>query len=85
MHWLWVALIGLVVGLIARALHPGKDNMGIIMTALLGIAGSVGATYLGQAVGFYRPDEEAGFIASVIGAILLLVIYGLAKKPGTSA
>jgi uncharacterized membrane protein YeaQ/YmgE (transglycosylase-associated protein family) len=86
LHWLWVALVGLVVGLIARALHPGKDSLGIILTVVLGIGGSLGATFIGQSIGLYREGEVAGFIASVIGAILLLVIYGLiVKKPGGEA
>jgi uncharacterized membrane protein YeaQ/YmgE (transglycosylase-associated protein family) len=83
LHYLWIALIGLVAGLIARALHPGKDNLGIIMTAVLGIAGSFVATYLGQAIGLYKAGENAGFIMSVIGAVVLLIIYGVvARKSG---
>lgn len=84
LHYLWVAILGLVVGLIARALHPGKDNLGIIMTAILGIAGSFAAGYIGQLLGFYKAGESAGFLMSVIGAIVLLVIYGLVarKKDG---
>ena len=81
MHYLWTALVGFVVGLIARALHPGRDGMGIILTSLLGIGGSMAATWVGQTMGWYRQGEAAGFILSVIGAILLLVIYGfIAKK-----
>jgi uncharacterized membrane protein YeaQ/YmgE (transglycosylase-associated protein family) len=68
-------IIGLVAGIVARLLHPGRDAMGWIMTALLGIAGAFLATYLGQAVGWYRAGEGAGFIAAVVGAIILLVIY----------
>lgn len=82
-HYLWVALIGLVVGLIARALHPGKDDLGFLMTAVLGIGGSFAATFLGQAVGWYKEGQEAGFIMSVLGAIVLLVVYGfIVKKKG---
>jgi uncharacterized membrane protein YeaQ/YmgE (transglycosylase-associated protein family) len=84
LHYLWIALIGLIAGLIARALHPGKDNLGIIMTAVLGIAGSFAATYLGQLVGWYKEGEAAGFIMSVIGAIVLLVIYGLIARKAES-
>jgi len=73
-------LIGLVVGFIARAIKPGNDSMGWIMTALLGVAGSFVAGYLGAALGLYAPGQPAGFIASVIGAILLLFVYGLIKK-----
>jgi uncharacterized membrane protein YeaQ/YmgE (transglycosylase-associated protein family) len=75
-------LIGLVVGFIARALKPGDDKLGWIMTALLGVAGSFVASYAGQALGWYGPGEAAGFIASVVGAIVLLVVYGLVKGKG---
>ncbi len=69
-------VIGLLAGLIARLLKPGKDSMGWIMTILLGIAGSVFATYAGQALGLYEAGEGAGFIGAVVGAIVLLVIWG---------
>lgn len=72
-------VIGFIVGVLAKFLHPGKENMGIIMTTVLGIAGSFAAGYVGQFLGYYRPHEPAGFIASVIGAIVLLVIYGMVK------
>jgi len=72
--------IGLIVGLIARFLKPGDDRMGWIMTILLGIGGSIGATYGGQALGIYHAGQVAGFIGAVIGAIVLLVIYGAIKK-----
>ena len=74
LHFLWIALIGLAAGLIARALHPGKDSMGFIMTAVFGVAGSFAATYLGQFIGLYKQGENTGFMMSVIGAIILLVI-----------
>ena len=80
MHYVWMAIIGFVAGLIARALHPGDDKLGIIMTAVLGIAGSFLANFIGQAIGWYGPGEGAGFVASIIGAIVLLVIYSLVKK-----
>ncbi|GAB2882587.1 GlsB/YeaQ/YmgE family stress response membrane protein [Paraburkholderia jirisanensis] len=73
-------IVGLVVGLIARALKPGDDKMGIIMTILLGIAGSLIAGYVGHALGWYQPGQAAGWIASIIGAIVLLVIYGLIRR-----
>lgn len=73
-------LIGLIVGLIARFLKPGDDSMGWIMTILLGIGGAIAATYGGQALGFYQPGQAAGFIGAVIGAMVLLVIYGAIKK-----
>jgi uncharacterized membrane protein YeaQ/YmgE (transglycosylase-associated protein family) len=72
---LWILLIGLVIGAIAKLLIPGKDPGGCIVTMLLGIAGAFVASYLGQAVGWYRPGEPAGFIGSVVGAIVLLLLY----------
>jgi uncharacterized membrane protein YeaQ/YmgE (transglycosylase-associated protein family) len=80
MEIIWIALVGFAAGLVARAIHPGKDDLGIIMTSLLGIAGSFVASYLGQAVGLYKAGQGAGFIGAVIGAILLMVIYGLIKR-----
>ncbi len=71
--------VGLIVGFIARAVKPGDDRLGWIMTAVLGIAGSFLASYAGAAMGLYRPGDAAGFIASVIGAVVLLVLYGLVK------
>jgi uncharacterized membrane protein YeaQ/YmgE (transglycosylase-associated protein family) len=76
---LWTIIIGLVVGLLAKFLHPGKENMGLIMTTLLGIGGSLLATYAGQAVGFYQAGQGAGFIGAVVGAVVILVIYGMIK------
>lgn len=73
-------VIGLIVGLIARFLKPGDDSMGWIMTALLGVAGSFLASYAGAALGLYAPGQPAGFVASVVGAIVLLALYGLLKK-----
>ncbi|SAK54488.1 transglycosylase-associated protein [Caballeronia temeraria] len=73
-------IVGLVVGLIARALKPGDDSMGWIMTIVLGIAGSLIAGYVGRALGWYQPGQPAGWIASVIGAIILLVIWGMIRK-----
>ena len=86
---LWTILIGFVVGVIAKLLHPGKENMGLIVTTLLGIAGSLVATFLGRLVGFYKEGEAAGFLMALVGAIVLLVIYGIAptsaiRKPAAS-
>ncbi len=67
--------VGLIVGLIARALMPGKQSLGLIMTALLGIAGSFVASYAGQFMGWYAPGAAAGWIASVVGAIVVLFVY----------
>jgi len=72
----WTILVGLLVGVIAKFLHPGKDNMGFIATVLLGIGGSLVAGVVGQALGWYRAGEGAGFVASVVVAIVLLVVYG---------
>ena len=80
MEWLWTILIGFLAGLVARALKPGKDSMGIILTTLLGIAGSLLATWVGQAMGWYETGEPAGFIAAVIGAIVVLLVVGLFRR-----
>jgi len=80
---LWTALIGLVIGAVAKLLMPGKDPGGWIITMLLGLAGSFIASYLGRMIGWYKEGQEAGFILSVVGAILLLFLYRMfiAKKP----
>lgn len=75
MHILWMLIIGLVIGAIAKLIMPGKDPGGIIVTMLIGVAGALIAGFLGRAVGWYHEGEPAGFIASVLGAILLLAIY----------
>ena len=72
---LWALIIGLVVGAVAKFLMPGKDPGGIWITMILGIVGSVLATYLGRAIGWYQAGQSAGFIMSVVGAILLLIVY----------
>ncbi len=72
---LWTIIIGAVIGAVAKLLMPGRDPGGCIITILLGIAGSFLAGYLGQALGWYGPGEPAGFIFSVIGAMILLLIY----------
>ena len=74
---LWILIIGLVIGAIAKLLMPGRDPGGCIVTILLGIAGALVATYLGQAVDWYRPGQTAGFIGAVVGAMLLLLLYRL--------
>ncbi len=76
-HLLWTLIIGFVVGAIAKLLMPGKDPGGWIITILLGIAGSFVASYLGRMFGWYREGQSAGFIMSVVGAILLLFVYRL--------
>lgn len=80
MSIVWTILIGFVAGLVARAIKPGDDSAGFIVTTVIGVAGSLIATYLGQAMGWYTAGEGAGFIASVVGAIVLLFIYGMIKR-----
>ena len=80
MSIIWTILIGFVAGLVARAIKPGNDSAGFIITTLIGIAGSLIATYLGQAMGWYTAGQGAGFIASVVGAIVLLFIWGMLKR-----
>lgn len=82
MSIIWTILIGFIVGLVARALKPGNDSAGFIVTTLIGIAGSLGMTYLGQAMGWYTAGQGPGFIASVIGAVVLLFIWGMVKRKG---
>lgn len=72
---LWTLLVGLVIGVIAKFLMPGKDPGGFIVTILLGIAGSTIAHFVGSQMGMYREGEPAGLIASVLGAVILLVAY----------
>ena len=76
---IWAIVIGFIVGIVAKFLMPGRDPGGFIITALLGIVGAVVATFLGQAMGFYGPNESAGFIASVIGAIVVLLLYNMVR------
>jgi uncharacterized membrane protein YeaQ/YmgE (transglycosylase-associated protein family) len=78
MGFVWSIIIGFFIGLVARALTPGRNSAGFIITALLGILGSVIANYIGVAMGAYAPNEPAGFLASVIGAMLVLFIYHMA-------
>ena len=76
---IWAIVIGFIVGIVAKFLMPGRDPGGFIITALLGIVGAVVATFLGQAMCFYGPNENAGFIASVIGAIVVLLLYNMVR------
>jgi uncharacterized membrane protein YeaQ/YmgE (transglycosylase-associated protein family) len=80
MHLLWTLLIGLVIGAVAKFLMPGKDPGGFIITMLIGIAGSFVATYIGQVLGWYQEGQSAGFLMSVLGAILLLGIYHVIRR-----
>jgi uncharacterized membrane protein YeaQ/YmgE (transglycosylase-associated protein family) len=78
MSILWTIIIGFLAGVIAKFIMPGDNEpSGFILTAILGIVGAFVATYLGQALGWYRPGEGAGLIGAVVGAILVLVVYGM--------
>ena len=86
MQYVWMVIVGFVVGLVARALLPGDQKLGLIMTAVLGIVGSLVAGFIGQALGWYQAGAGAGFIGSVVGAILVLFIYGkVVNKPAPPA
>jgi uncharacterized membrane protein YeaQ/YmgE (transglycosylase-associated protein family) len=80
MHIVWTILLGLAAGIIAKFIFPGRQNMGWIMTTLLGIGGSFVATYLGQWLKIYQPGETAGFLGAIVGALILLLIYGMIKR-----
>ena len=80
MEIIWTIIIGLVAGIIAKFLMPGRDPGGFIITTLLGIAGAVLATFIGRAVGWYGPNDGAQFIGAIIGAIILLAIYRLVRR-----
>jgi uncharacterized membrane protein YeaQ/YmgE (transglycosylase-associated protein family) len=78
MSILWIILIGFLAGVIAKLLHPGPNEpSGFILTTLLGIAGAFVATYLGQAIGWYRADETAGLVGAIVGALIVLVVWGI--------
>ena len=76
LHLIGTIIIGFLAGVVAKLLTPGRDPGGFIVTIILGIIGAFVATYLGQAVGWYRADEGAGFIGAVVGALVVLLIYG---------
>lgn len=80
MTLIWTIIIGFVVGLIARTLRPGRDSMGFVFTTLLGIVGAIIAQLSGQAIGWYHEGEPAGFIASVVGAMVVLWIGQRVQK-----
>jgi uncharacterized membrane protein YeaQ/YmgE (transglycosylase-associated protein family) len=80
MGFIWTLIIGLLAGIVAKLLMPGRDPGGFIITILLGVAGAFIATWLGQAIGWYQPGEGAGFIGAVVGAVILLVIYRVIVK-----
>ena len=80
MHLLYALIIGLVIGALAKLVMPGKDGGGVLITMLLGVAGAVVANLIGHAAGWYRAEEGAGLVASVVGAVLLLGVYRLATN-----
>ena len=84
MQYVWMAIIGLIVGALAKLLMPGKDPGGIIITMLLGIAGAFLGTFIGRALGMYHSGQAAGFIMSIVGAIILLVLYRLIFRRSTA-
>lgn len=75
MEILWAIIIGFIVGLLARMIMPGRDPGGILVTTLVGIAGALIATFLGRSMGWYGADQSAGFLASIVGAIVLLAVF----------
>ncbi len=83
LHLLWTAIIGIVVGVLAKLIMPGKEPGGIFITMAIGIAGSFLGTFLGRSIGHYQPDQSAGFIMSLIGALILLGIYHLIRRSST--
>ena len=81
MSILWTIIIGFIAGVVAKFLMPGRNEpSGFVLTAILGIVGAFVATWLGQAIGWYGPGEGAGFIASVVGAIIVLAVWGMVSK-----
>ena len=80
-NWLYIAFIGLVVGLLARLLKPGRDRMGLIVTTLLGIAGALLSGYVGQHFGWYSPGQPAGFVGALLGAIVILLVVAMFRRP----
>ena len=83
---LWTIIIGFVAGVIAKFITPGPNEpSGFILTTILGIVGAFVASWLGHALGWYQPGEGAGLIGAVVGAVIVLVIWGVVAKPGTSS
>ncbi|MEO5618728.1 MAG: GlsB/YeaQ/YmgE family stress response membrane protein [Candidatus Eisenbacteria bacterium] len=85
MSILWTILIGFLVGLLAKFLLPGRDPGGLIVTTLIGIGGALAASFLGRSMGWYADGQPAGFLASVVGAIALLMIYRLVRRSPNTA
>jgi len=91
-NFIWIVVIGFVAGIIARMLSPGRnDPTGFVLTTVLGIAGAFLSTFIGQAVGWYRPDQGAGWIAATVGALIILfiwnrlVVHRVIRDPGVPA
>lgn len=80
MGWLVTILVGFIIGVLAKFLHPGKDNLGFIMTTLLGIGGSLLAGFVGQSLGWYEVGQPAGWIASTVFAVIILAVYSRVLK-----
>ncbi len=85
LHLLWTIIIGFVAGAVAKLLMPGKDPGGFLITTGLGVAGALIATYLGRLIGWYQEGQSAGFIAAVVGAVIVLFVYRLIKKKSSAA
>ena len=86
MSIIWIILIGFLAGVIAKLIHPGPNEpSGFILTTLLGIAGAFVATYLGQAIGWYRVDQGAGLIGATVGAVIVLFVWGMFAKSEASS
>jgi uncharacterized membrane protein YeaQ/YmgE (transglycosylase-associated protein family) len=76
LHILWIVVVGFIAGIIARLIAPGENNpIGFILTTVLGIVGAFVATFVGQAIGWYRPDQGAGLLGSIIGALVVLFVW----------
>jgi uncharacterized membrane protein YeaQ/YmgE (transglycosylase-associated protein family) len=80
LHLLWIIIIGFIAGAVAKFLMPGKDPGGFLITTGLGVGGALIATFLGRMIGWYREGESAGFIAAVVGAVIVLAVYRLIKS-----
>ena len=81
MHIIWTIIIGFVAGIIAKFLHPGSNEpQGFILTIVLGIVGAFVATWLGQAIGWYGPNDQAGLVGAVVGAVIVLLIWGAVTR-----
>jgi len=84
MHYVWLVIIGFIAGVIAKFIHPSPNEpRGFILTTILGIVGAFVATFIGQAVGWYGPDQSAGLIGGIIGAVVILVIWGAIERRRT--